>query len=165
MTNSTKSTITEHQTGLGEIQFMAVARAFTSTQTGKTEFSVKLNLSSGDAAVEHLRLIGADYKLDTKTNTTLIKNGVTDRTVINFASEYRPIVLGTDGQELNEEDAPFFDSRTDKGTAIVLYKVIDYGTNKIVRLSGVILKELTLAPREQSDSKEVTLEKMRNIKL
>ena len=56
--------ITDHVTGVGEIQFMAVAKALLNQKTGKEEYSLKIKLKSEDAVVAHLREI-ADYKVDT----------------------------------------------------------------------------------------------------
>lgn len=154
--------ITEHTTGTGEILFMAAAKAFTNKRTNKSEFSIKVKLSGSDEAVKHLSDI-ASYKVDTKTNRSLKESGASE-IVINFTSDYAPKVLGLEGEELKGSEIPFFDGRKDKGSAIVSYKVIDYGTNKIVRLSGIRFLELNLAPRDEKESSmDVTLEMLKNI--
>ena len=152
--------ITEHSTSVGEILFMAAAKAFKSKKTGKEEFSIKLKLDSSDKAVAHLKEI-AEYKGDTKTNRALEGTG---EVVINFTSDFDPKVLGVDNALLQGREIPFFDGRKDKGKAAVTYKVIDYGNNKIVRLSGIKLVSLDLAERENSgQSLDVTLEALKNI--
>jgi hypothetical protein len=135
--------VTEHKTATGSVLFMAAAKAFTNKKTNKSEYSIKVKLQSTDQAVAHLSEI-AEYKVDTKTNRALEGTG---EVVINFATDYAPIVTGADGAELKGREIPFFDGRKDTGSAIVSYKVIDYGNNKIVRLSGIQLLELNLAPR------------------
>lgn len=153
-------TITEHSTGKGSILFMAAARALNNKKTGKTEYSVKLKLSEDDAAVAHLKDI-ASYKVDTKTNRAMSGSG---EVVINFTSDFAPTVLDTDNNVLEGNEIPFFDGRKDTGIAAVTYKVIDYGDNSIVRLSGIKLSSLNLAEREDSgQSVDVTLETLKNI--
>jgi hypothetical protein len=152
--------ITEHVTGKAEILFMAAAKALHNKRTGKSEFSIKVKLSSDDAAVTHLKEI-ANYKIDTKTNRAL--EG-TNTTVVNFASDFAPEVVDMSNESLQGSEIPYFDGRKDTGTAFVSYKVIDYGDNKIVRLSGIKLNELNLVPRdEQSTSLNVTLDTLKNI--
>lgn len=155
----TKQTTT-HTTAEGKILFLAAAKAFKNKRSEKEEYSIKIELDSNDAAVAHLAEI-ASYKVETKTNRALEGTG---KTVINFTSSFAPMVIGADGAELKGKEIPFFDSRKDEGTAVVSYKVIDFGDNKIVRLSGIKLKELKLAPREaQGESIDVTLETLRNL--
>lgn len=153
--------VTEHATGLGEILFMAAAKALTNQKTQKTEFSIKLKLPENDAAVEHLREI-ASYKVDTKTNRAMAGSG---EVVINFTSEYQPKVLGSDNEELTDQAIPYFDGRKDTGTAAVTYKVITYDNgNSIVRLSGIKLISLNQTPREEGgQTLDVTLETLKNI--
>ena len=153
--------ITEHATGAGEILFMAAAKALHNKKTGKSEFSVKVRLKEDDAAVEHLRKI-ADYKIDTKTNRANAGSGFV---IVNFTSDFAPRVVDKDNNLLEGSDIPYFDGRKDKGTAAVTYKVIDYGNNSIVRLSGLKLIDLNLEPREGSDeqSLDVTMDMLKNI--
>ena len=148
---STKN-ITEHTTNLGTILFMAAAKPILNKKNNKKEYSVKVELNSNDPAVAHLREI-ADYKVDTKTN-----RASTDKSklIVNFTSDFNPTVTSPSGETLEGDSVPFFDGRTDKGTATVQYKVIDYGTNKIVRLSGITLNTLSLAPREPWEPKSRT---------
>ena len=155
-----KAKVTEHATGVGEILFMAAAKALDNKRTGKAEFSIKVKLDANDAAVTHLRDI-ASYKIDTKTNRALEGSG---QVVVNFTSDFDPKVMGADNEVLSGREIPFFDGRKDKGTAFVTYKVIDYGDNKIVRLSGIKLASLDLAPRdESSQSIDVTLDQLKNL--
>jgi len=154
-------TITEHTTGEAEILFMAAAKALLNKRTNKSEFSIKLKLKADSAEVKHLKEI-ANYKIDTKTNRALEGTG---EVIVNFASDFDPKVLGADNEVLEGNDIPFFDGRKDTGTAAISYKVIDYGDNKIVRLSGIKLINLNLTPRdgEAGDSMDVTLEALKNI--
>lgn len=152
--------VTEHATGEGQILFMAAAKPLTSQKTQKTEYSIKLKLSESDPAIEHLRSV-AEYKIDTKTNRALAGTG---EVVVNFSSTYAPKVLGLDGQELKDNSIPFFDGRKDSGTAAVTYKVIDFGNNQIIRLSGIKLQSLNLAPRDDSgQSLDVTMDMLKNL--
>lgn len=154
-----KSTTTVHSTGTGEILFMSAARAFTNQKTGKSEFSIKVKLQDSDSAVSHLKTI-AEYKVDTKTNRALKGTGTT---VITFASDYAPKVFGSDGVELTGKDIPYFDGRKDTGTATVSYKVIDFGNNKIVRLSGITLNSLTIAPKGAEQSLDSLMDTLNSI--
>lgn len=142
--------ITEYSTQVGSILFMAVAKPILNKKNNKKEYSVKVQLNSNDPAVEHLRQI-ADYKVDTKTNRASTDKS---KVIINFTSDYNPVVVSPSGETLEGDSVPFFDGRTDTGTGTVSYKVIDYGTNKIVRLSGVTLSTLSLAPREPWEPKK-----------
>lgn len=157
---STKK-ITEHTTETGKILFMAVARPLLNAKTGKEEFSVKMELNNTDTSISHLEEV-ASYKVDTKTNRKLAG---TNKVVVNFSSEFAPVVLDSNNNKMEGREIPFFDGRVDSGTAVVSYKVINYGDNTIVRLSGIKLLSLELAPRENSttDSLDVTLEKLKNI--
>lgn len=159
-----KAKVTNHVTGPVDIKFMAVARPFNNQKSGKSEYSIKALLDSSDQAVSHLREV-AEYKVDTKTNrNSTDKSKVT----INFMSSLQdkdgnyvqPKVMDVDGNVLTGADIPFFDGRTDTGTAIVTYSVIDYGDNKIVRLSGVKLLELNLAPREEGGATTNEIEQL-----
>ena len=152
--------ITDHVTGVGEIQFMAVARALLNQKTGKEEYSLKIKLKSDDASIAHLKEV-AEYKIDTKTNRALEGTG---EVIVNFTSDFAPTVLSADNTKLTGTEIPFFDGRRDKGTAAVSYKVIDYGNNKIVRLAGVKLVDLDLAPREEtSQTTDQLMEQLKNI--
>jgi len=142
---SKKPTITYHTTGPVDVKFMAIARPLTNKKSGKEEYSLKSVMDRTDPALSHLKEI-AEYKVDTKTNRNLEDKS---KVVINFSSTFAPKVKDVDGNELLGKDIPFFDGRTDTGTAIVTYSVIDYGDNKIVRLAGVQLLSLNLAPREE----------------
>lgn len=151
---------TEHLTGVGEIKFMAVGRPLTNQKSGKSEYSIKLRLPEGDSSIAHLSEI-ADYKVDTKSNR---KNLAGDgHKFINFASDYAPKIMDSDGNVLEGDDIPFFDSREDTGTAVVSYKVIDFGDNKIVRLGGVKLMQLNLTEKEGKESVDSTLELLKTI--
>lgn len=140
--------VTNHVTGPMDIKFMAVARPFKNIKSGKDEYSVKGLLDVTDPAISHLTSV-AEYKVDTKTN-----RNSTDKSkmTINFTTGFTPKVYDVSGNELTGSDIPFFDGRIDSGKAIVSYSVIDYGDNKIVRLAGVKLLELNLAPREEGTS-------------
>lgn len=151
-----KAKITNHVTGPVDIKFMAVARPFKNLKSGKAEYSIKALLDSSDPAVSHLKSV-AEYKIDTKTNrNSTDKSKVT----VNFATTFEPKVMNSDGDLLTGTSIPFFDGRTDTGTAIVTYSVIDYGDNKIVRLSGVKLLELNLAPREEGGATTSEIENL-----
>lgn len=147
--------ITEHSTQAGKVLFMSAARPWKNEKTGKAEFSVKVVLNSDDPAVSHLREI-ADYKVDTKTN-----RAATDKSkvTISFTSEFAPTVHSPSGEKLEGQDIPYYDGRIDNATATVNYKVIDYGNTKIVRLSGINLQSLELAPREPKGSSQDSIEK------
>lgn len=134
-----KKTITNHVTGPMDIKFMAVARPF------KEEYSINGFLDANDPAIAHLTEV-AEYKVDTKTNRKLEDKS---KLKVNFTTTFEPKVFDEDSNELTGTDIPFFDGRIDSGTAIVTYVVVDYGDNKIVRLSGVKLLALNLAPREE----------------
>lgn len=152
--------ITEHATSVGSIQFMAAARALMNQKAGKEEYSIKIKLSESDPAVAHLKEV-AEYKVDTKTNRALSGTG---EVIVNFSSTFAPKVLDSDNCELTGKEIPFFDGRKDSGEAVVSYKVIDYGNNKIVRLSGIKLLNLELAPRDEGEqSINVTLDVLKNI--
>jgi len=154
------SKTTEYATQQGDILFMAAARPLLNNKNGKTEFSIKLKLKTSDPAVAHLTDV-ANYKIDTKTNRTSKDK---DTVIVNFTSEFAPLVSDESGQ-LESKDVPFFDGRKDTGTALITYKVIDFGDNQIVRLSGIKLVNLNLAPREaKGNSTELTLELLKNIK-
>lgn len=145
-----QSTTTQHVTGTGKILFMAAARPLTDKKTGKTEFSIKIELEGSDPAIAHLKEV-AGYKIDTKTN----RNRTDGKVVVNFATSLQqkdgsykgPVVLDANGNELTGEAIPFFDGRVDSGKAIVTYSYINYGNTSIVRLAGIKLVELTKAPR------------------
>ena len=153
--------VTEYVTGIGHILFMAAAKPLTNQRTGKTEYSIKMKFVDSDPCISHLSDI-ASYKIDTKTNRELSGTG---EMVVSFNSEFAPKIVGADNTVLEGSAIPFFDGRIDKGTAVVSYKVIDYGNNKIVRLSGIKLVSLDLAVREGSsgDTIDQTLEKLKNI--
>ncbi len=153
------SKVTEHATQTAEILFMAASRPLLNNKNGKTEFSIKVKLNKNDPAVAHLTEV-ANYKIDTKTNRTSKDK---DTVTVNFTSEFAPIVSDETGQ-LDSKDVPFFDGRKDTGTAIVAYKLIDFGDNKIVRLSGLKLLNLNLAQREsKGNPSELTLELLKKI--
>lgn len=142
--------VTIHQTGKASVKFMAAARALKNIKNGKEEFSVKLELLNSQENTQALRdhlMEVAEYKVDTKTNRKL-----DDRMVVNFSSTYAPKVYDAQGTELTGQDIPFFDGRIDTGTVDVTYKVIDYGTNKIVRLAGIKILDLNLAPRDTNEA-------------
>lgn len=154
--------ITEHATGKGQILFMAAAKPLHNQKNGKTEFSIKVKLSEDDPAVAHLRSV-AEYKIDTKTNRA---NAGSGEIIVNFTSDFAPKVVDSAGEALEGNDIPFFDGRKDTGTAAVTYKLIDYGSNSIVRLSGIKLLDLNLAPREGSEGEQtidVTMDMLKNI--
>jgi len=151
--------VQEHSTGQGQILFMAAAKALTNKKTQKQEYSIKIKLDPADAAVAQLRDI-APYKVDTKTNREL--NG--EAIVVNFTSDFAPTVVDANGEKLESQEIPFFDGRIDTGTAMVTYKVIQYENNTIVRLSGIKLMELNLAPRdEKASTLDVTLDTLKNL--
>lgn len=153
---------TEHFTGTGEILFMAAGRALLNKKTGKEEYSIKLRLKKDDQAVKHLQEI-ADYKIDTKTNRA---NANSDSVIVNFTSSFAPIVADSEGA-LEADQIPRFDGRTDTGTAAVVYKVVDFGDKKIVRLAGIKLKDLKLAEKSSNQDKgglDVTLKMLNDLK-
>lgn len=153
------SKVTEHATQQGEILFMAASRPLLNKKNGKTEYSIKVRLNRADPAVAHLSEV-ANYKIDTKTNRTSKDK---DTVIVNFTSEFAPLVSDQTGK-LESKDVPFFDGRKDTGTAIVAYKLIDFGDNQIVRLSGLKLLELNLTPREaKGNPSELTLELLKKI--
>ncbi len=157
----TTKKISEHTTEVGNILFMAAARPLLNTKNNKQEFSVKMELNNTDTSISHLEEV-ASYKIDTKTNRKLTG---TNKVIVNFSSEFAPVVLDSNNNKMEGKEIPFFDGRIDTGTAVVSYKVINYGDNTIVRLSGIKLLSLNLAPRENStsDALDVTLEKLKNI--
>lgn len=151
-------TITSYTTGSADILFMAAARPLTNKGTGKEEYSIKLAIDSATAegkAVSSLLFDIAEYKIDTKTNRGLQRKGElsadysSGKFVVSFISNYAPVVTDWEGNTLEGSSVPFFDGRKDTGTANVTFKVIDYGDNKIVRLHGIQLMKLNLAPREE----------------
>jgi len=139
-------TVTLHKTGQGAALFMVAAKPLLNKHTGKPEYSVKMKFQESSASAmemkSHLQEI-ADYKIDTKTNRAL-----SGEFIVNFSSEFEPVVTNADGVTLEGQDIPFFDSRIDTGIVNVTYKVIDYGNTKIVRLGAVQILSLNLAPRE-----------------
>ncbi len=157
----TTKKISEHTTETGKILFMAAARPLLNNKNNKQEFSIKMELSNTDTSISHLEEV-ASYKIDTKTNRKLAG---TNKVVVNFSSEFAPVVLDSNNNKMEGKEIPFFDGRVDTGTAVVSYKVINYGESTIVRLSGIKLLSLELAPRENStsDALDVTLEKLKNI--
>lgn len=156
-----KQKSTTHVTGAGNILFMAAAKPIVNKQSGKSEYSIKLELDATDPAVEHLSQV-ADYKVDTKTNRSLQGTG---KVIINFSTTFEPQITDVENNVLTERDVPFFDSRVDTGKAAVAYKVVNYGDKSIVRLAGIKLLELNMAPRENSskDTLNDTLAKLKNI--
>ena len=140
--------ITNHTTGVGEIQFMAVARPLNNKFTGKEEYSIRLLLDENDPCVEHLRGIN-DRKIDNSTNRKLAGTG---KVSIGFTTAYKPTVVGVDGEEILEGEVPFFNGLNDKGTGVVMYTVVEYDKTSVIRLAGVRLKSLELAPREEGES-------------
>ena len=140
-------------------------------------YVTEVALDEDDDAVRHLKDI-APYKVNTDSNRMQKEQG---KVIINFASNFAPKIVDSEGHQLfgveevkakeakgarveAEEKAPFFDGRKDKGTAAISYKVIDYGDNKIVRLSGAKLLSLELAPREEGGTGiDVTLETLKKI--
>ena len=151
-----KPTITNHLTGPMNIKFMAVARPFKNIKSGKSEFSIKGWLDASDEAVAHLTSV-AEYKVDTKTNRNLEDKS---SLMINFTTNYEPKVYNVDGVELLGNDIPFYDGRIDKGSAVVSYNLIDYGDTSIVRLTGVKLLSLNLAPREEGGATTSEIENL-----
>lgn len=140
--------ITNHVTSVGDILFMAAARPLKNQRTGKEEYTIKVKLDEsveGTLDVKNHLLEVAEYKVDTKTNRQL-----SGELILNFSSNFAPEVMGPDGQVWKGKEIPFFDGRKDTGKAAVSYNVIDYGDNKIVRLAGIKIVDLNLAPREES---------------
>ena len=137
---------------------MAVAKPL-KNQAGKDEYSIKLKLAEDDAAVEHFKAI-AEYKVDTKTNRALAGSG---HVVINFTTNF-PVGVVQDGELLTEGNVPHYDGRIDTGKAAVTYKVIDFGDNKIVRLSGVAIKSIVAGEREEGvEPMNVTVDMLKNL--
>jgi len=150
------SNTTEHATGIGSIKFLAAARALNNQFTNKMEFSCRLVLDANDKCVEHIRGINS-AKITTK-------NAGEGQVNINFTSTFAPKVLNKDNEVLSGEEIPYFDGRTDTGTAAVTYKVVDYGDAKIIRLSGIKLLDLSIVEKEMRESSmDVTLEQLKNI--
>ena len=149
--------VTSHTTLEGEVLFMSAARAFKNKKNGKEEFSIKVKLKDSDPAIKHLKEV-AEYKVDTKTNRALEGTG---EVIVSFTSSFAPLVVDMHNKILKDKEIPFFDGRKDKATALVGYKVIDFGDNRIVRLAKITLTALTLAPR--GDSLETTIEKLKSL--
>ena len=140
------SNTTTHTTGIGNIQFMAAARPVVNKfAKGKKEYSIRIELNTNDECLDHIRGINSK-KVDTDKNKELASTG---KAVLNFTSDYAPKVKLADGTLLTTEQVPFFNSKVDEGTAVVTYKVIDFGDNKIIRLSEIQIMSLNLAPREE----------------
>lgn len=139
--------VSDHITGKAQVLFMAAARALTNKRTNKEEFSIKIKIEEKDESVKHLSEV-ADYKVDTKTNRLKENKGFK---IISFSSDFAPAVFDKSNTRLEADEIPFFDGRYDKGEAVVLYKVIDYGSNKIVRLSGIKILDIVKGERPDSD--------------
>lgn len=134
--------VTYHTTEEADVLFMAAARALKDKVSGKEEFSIKLKLLDGSETVSHLMEV-SEAKIDTKTNRKLV-----GEKHVNFSSTFAPTVVGADGKKLEQGSIPFFDGRKDKARAKVTYKVITYPTKTLIRLQGIQLMSLDLAPRE-----------------
>lgn len=155
------SETTEHVTGIGEIMFMAVARPLKNQKTGQDEYSIKIKVDENEPVIGLLKDCNPK-RIDNETNRGLAGSGTL---VLNFHSNFEVAVVNSEGQQLTGNDIPFFDGRVDTGKANVSFKVIDYGKNKIVRLSGVVLQDLQLTEREDSDVKplDVTVDLLKSI--
>lgn len=138
------ATTTEHLTGVGTVLFMAAARPMKDDE-GRDEFTIKVRFAETDPVIAHLSAV-SPKKLDTKTNRGMEGTG---ELVVSFSTQFAPKVFGLDNRELTGREIPFFDGRKDKATAAVSYKVVDYGKNVVVRLSGIKLVSLDQAPREE----------------
>jgi len=134
--------VTYHTTEEADVLFMAAARPLKDKATGKEEFTIKLRLLDDSETVKHLLEV-SEAKIDTKTNRKL-----EGEKHVNFSSTFAPVVVGADGVKLEDKAIPFFDSRKDKARAVVTYKVITYPTKTLVRLQGIKLVSVDLAPRE-----------------
>lgn len=151
--------VTDHITGKAQILFMAAARPLTNKRTEKEEFSIKIKIEDTDTVVKHLSEI-ADYKIDTKTNRLKENEGFK---IISFSSDFAPAVFDKSNTKLEGEEIPYFDGRYDKGEAVVLYKVIDYGNNKIVRLAGIKILDIVKGDREDTGDSTVSTGNMEDI--
>jgi hypothetical protein len=134
-------------TGIGEVQFMAAARAFENKQTKKKEYSVRVLLDKGDEAIGHL--LGIQPKKINTDNNRARNDG---HKVVNFVSTFAPQMTDAKGNKLSAEEVPFFDSRIDTAKVKVTYVTPTYGDTQIVRLHGIQIMEMTLAKREGESS-------------
>lgn len=137
----------KHSTAVGNIKFMAIARPLLNKQTGKEEYSIKLEFDG--STPEGLALRQAIQAVQPKK---IVTNNVSKQGnfILSFSTTYAPTVLDSEDNPLTGDTVPFFDSRTDTGQASVVYNVIDYGNTQIIRLAGVKLMQLDLAEREDS---------------
>jgi len=144
-------TTTQHVTEVGAVQFMAAARPLANKHKGgKMEYVLKLLLKDGSETYNHILDVSAAKITSPYKNPTPVE-GYTE---IKFTSDYAVKVVSVDGQELEADEIPFFDSTKDKATAAASYSVIDYGNGPIVRLTGIRLMSLEQAPREEGGAAE-----------
>lgn len=153
-------------TGEGKVLFMTVNKPLKNKQTGKINYSIRLELPENDQSIKHLKKI-AEYKIDTKTNRSIMGTG---KKVVSFETSFQPTVVGVDGEHLEGENIPFFDGRVDQATAKVVYTVVKYDDRSIIRLSGVRLTSLDISPDKgllgtSGGKKTVTeiLDKLKNL--
>lgn len=152
---------TSHSTGIGNIKFMVLNEGFAAAlarkNNTKVTYSIKLELPENDEAVQHLSKVSPKK---------IVRNS--DGTVtINFGSDFMVPVVDSEDNELKGENIPAFNGLTDSGTATAMYNVITYGQKTIVRLSGVKLWKLDLAPRtnttEGKSAYDINLERLRGL--
>ena len=137
----------KHLSPWGEMLFTSLARA---TKEGEYIQTLKFNTRSQQGA-DFKALIGninAAKIITNQSDSMVGKNLADDEYVVKFKSTFAPKVLDEDGNELEGQNIPFFDSRNDSGQARVEVVESHAGMKPTVYLKQVQVKDLQLAPRE-----------------
>jgi hypothetical protein len=153
------TSVTYHKTEEAEVLFMNAAKPLKNKFSDKEEYAIKLKFLEGSKTIQHLMEV-AESKVDTKINRKL----AAEKPIswhISFSSIYPPVVLDADENKLSDKEIPFFDGRKDKARALVAYKVIHYPNARLVRLQGIKLVSLDLAPREEFKPTDKILEEIK----
>ena len=142
---------------VGEIQFLALSRPV-KTFDGDSEV-YKIRCKFDGTTAEGMAFRAAVEAVNAKKIVTTEKNAegrIVDLPegffIVNAQSKYVPTVLDANGTELTEDAIPYFDSRTDTGTAKFQAKVDTRGKQGTIHLTGVVLQDLTLAEREETET-------------
>ena len=153
-------TTSKHATAVGDIKFMVIAKPLTNKDTGKAEYTVKLEFDGSQPEAMKLK-----EHLSQVSPKKIVTNGVSKpgNFIVSFASSYQPSVFNSDGQELKGDEIPFFDGRVDQGQAAVIYNVIQYDKATIVRLAAVKIKDLQLTEKEETQGQGGSLDDIRQM--
>ncbi len=151
---------TLHTTPVGSLKFAAIAKPIRNDRSNKDEYVVRLSFDG--TTPEGMTFKKQIHQLNNKKIVTSKLDADGNETVtpghflVTFNSTFAPLVVAEDGTELTGREIPFLNFRHDKADGVVTFIIgpkKEGSTNpQYIRLAGVRLCNLQLAPREGSIS-------------